>query len=135
MASSDPSSSGNKRISPDEFTEMAWAAIAASPECAKKYNHQVVETEHLLKLLLEQENGLAARIVEKSSANVSASQVLASTENFLKRQPTVSGASADNQVIGRNLEALINAARATAKSQGDKFVSVDQLLVNMADDT
>ena len=136
MASSDPSSSGNnKRISPDEFTEMAWAAIAASPECAKKYNHQVVETEHLLKLLLEQENGLAAHIVEKSSANVSASQVLASTENFLKRQPTVSGASADNQVIGRNLEALINAARATAKSQGDKFVSVDQLLVNMADDT
>ncbi|KAL8240695.1 hypothetical protein R6Q59_014050 [Mikania micrantha] len=60
----DSSSSG--RITQQEFTEMAWQAIVSSPEVAKENKHQIVETEHLMKALLEQKNGLARRIFSKA---------------------------------------------------------------------
>ena len=53
------------QITQQEFTEMAWQAIISAPEVAKENKHQIVETEHLMKALLEQKNGLARRIFSK----------------------------------------------------------------------
>ncbi|KAI8014935.1 hypothetical protein LOK49_LG05G02064 [Camellia lanceoleosa] len=45
-------------ITQQEFTDMAWQSIVSLPEVAKENKHQIVETEHLMKALLEQKNGL-----------------------------------------------------------------------------
>eukprot|EP00249_Psilotum_nudum_P034515 c53660_g1_i1 orf=177-659(+) len=45
------------RISQTDFTEMAWQALVASPEVAKENKQQIIETENLMKSLLEQRNG------------------------------------------------------------------------------
>ena len=55
-------SGGSKRIQQTEFTEKAWQAIVAGPELAAEASQQMVETEHLMKALLEQPNGLARRL-------------------------------------------------------------------------
>lgn len=66
---------------------MAWQAIVSSPEVAKENKHQIVETEHLLKALLEQKNGLARRIFSK--AGVDNTRLLEATDKFINLQPKV----------------------------------------------
>lgn len=66
---------------------MAWQALVSSPEVAKESKHQIVETEHLMKALLEQKNGLARRIFSK--AGVDNTRLLEATDKFIQRQPKV----------------------------------------------
>jgi ATP-dependent Clp protease ATP-binding subunit ClpB len=60
----------------------------------------VQETEHLMKALLEQPNGLARRVVSKAGGNPSA--LLDTVDAFTRRQPRVSGDS--QQVTVRKVE-------------------------------
>lgn len=66
---------------------MAWQAIVSSPDVAKENKHQIVETEHLMKALLEQKNGLARRIFSK--AGIDNTRLLEATDKFIQRQPKV----------------------------------------------
>jgi ATP-dependent Clp protease ATP-binding subunit ClpB len=66
---------------------MAWQAVVSAPEVAKESKHQIVETEHLMKALQEQKNGLARRIFAK--AGVDNTALLQATERFIQRQPKV----------------------------------------------
>lgn len=50
MAVSADSGAG-KRISQKEFTEKAWQAVVSAPETAKNYSQQIVETEHMFKVM------------------------------------------------------------------------------------
>ncbi|CAA6657424.1 unnamed protein product [Spirodela intermedia] len=120
-----------KTISQQDFTEMAWQALVASPEVAKESKHQIVETEHLMKALLEQKNGLARRIFSK--AGVDNTRLLEATDKFIQRQPKVYGESSGS-MLGRDLEALIQRARDFKKKYGDSFVSVEHLVLAYAED-
>lgn len=66
---------------------MAWQSIVSSPEIAKENKHQIVETEHLMKALLEQKNGLARRVFSK--AGVDNTRLLDATDKYIQRQPKV----------------------------------------------
>ncbi|KAK1383561.1 chaperone protein ClpB3, chloroplastic [Heracleum sosnowskyi] len=119
------------KVSQEEFTEMAWQAIVASPEVAKENKHQIVETEHLMKALLEQKNGLARRIFSK--AGVDNTRLLDATDKFIKRQPKVIGDSAGS-MLGRDLEALLQRARDFKKEYKDSFVAVEHLVLGYVQD-
>jgi ATP-dependent Clp protease ATP-binding subunit ClpB len=122
--------SSGKRITQQDYTEKAWEAIVAAPEIARSNSHQIVETEHLLKALLEQPNGLARRILSKSGLNPT--RVLEKTDAFVKKQPKVSGNY--EQVLGRSLEALITEAERLKTKWGDQYVSVEELVMAIAED-
>ena len=77
---------------------------------------QIVETEHLTKALLEQSDSLVKRILEKAGAD--AAEALRATQRFIERQPRVSGTA--TQVLGRNLEALVDGARKFRDEAGDE---------------
>jgi len=131
-SSSDASSGGGgRRITQNEFTEKAWQAVVAAPEVATAASQQVVETEHLLKALLEQPNGLARRVVSKAGGDPT--RLLERTDDYIRRQPRVTGDAAQ-QVLGRNLEGAVNRAMDLRQKMGDKFVSVEHLLLALADD-
>ncbi|KAL0310219.1 UNVERIFIED_CONTAM: Chaperone protein ClpB3, chloroplastic [Sesamum calycinum] len=119
------------RITQTEFTEMAWQAIVASPEVAKENKHQIVETEHLMKALLEQKNGLARRIFSK--AGVDNTRLLEATDKYIQRQPKVIGESAGS-MLGRDLEGLIQRAREYKKEFGDSYISVEHLVLGFTQD-
>ncbi|KAG2435116.1 hypothetical protein HXX76_007201 [Chlamydomonas incerta] len=125
------SGGGGKRITQNQFTDKAWQAVVAAPEIAKEYGQQVVETEHLLKAMLEQPNGLARRILSKAGSD--ATRLLDRVDAYIRRQPTVSGDS--GQVLGRNLEALVNRAMELQSKWGDQFVSIEHLVAAMAEDS
>jgi len=123
-------SGGGKKISQGEFTEKAWQAIVNAPELAKVSQQQIVETEHLLKSMLEQPNGLARRILSK--AGVEPSRLLEQTDAYIKQQPRVSGDV--GAILGRNLEAVVTKAQEYKKEFEDQYVSIEHLVLGMKDD-
>lgn len=104
----------------------------SSVEAAQGSMQQVVETEHLLKSMLEQPNGLARRIVQKAGGDPS--RLLDSTESFIRRQPRVSGSNAGT-MIGRELEKLVSRSQSIKNDWKDEFVSIEHLLMAMAEDS
>jgi len=115
---------------PDQFTEKAWEAIAHTPDVAKQYQQQQLESEHLMKGLLEQE-GLASAIFTKAGTNLQ--KVRDRTEQFIQRQPKVSGTSA-SVYLGRSLDTLLDRAEKYRQEFKDEFISIELLLLGYAKD-
>jgi ATP-dependent Clp protease ATP-binding subunit ClpB len=115
---------------PNQFTEKAWEAIVRTPDIAKQSQHQQIETEHLLKAMLEQE-GLAVSVFSKLGVNVQALRDRA--DEFVRKQPKVSG-SGTNVYLGRSLDMLLDRAEEYRKQYGDEFISVEHLLLGYAKD-
>jgi ATP-dependent Clp protease ATP-binding subunit ClpB len=115
---------------PNQFTEKAWEAIAHTPDIVKAAQQQQIETEHLMKSLLEQE-GLAVSILNKAGINVD--KVRDRTEDFIKHQPKVSG-SGSSVYLGRSLDTLLDRAEAYRKELQDEVISIEHLLLAYAKD-
>jgi ATP-dependent Clp protease ATP-binding subunit ClpB len=110
---------------PNQFTEKAWEAIAHTPDIVKAFQQQQIETEHLMKSLLEQE-GLASSILTKAGVNLQKLQDR--TEQFIQRQPKISG-SGSSVYLGRSLDLLLDRAEAHRKEFEDEFISIEHLLL------
>jgi ATP-dependent Clp protease ATP-binding subunit ClpB len=115
---------------PNQFTEKAWEAIARTPDIAKNANQQQIESEHLMRSLLEQE-GLTSSIFNKLDMNVQ--RVRDYTEQFIARQPKVSGNST-SVYLGRSLDSLLDRADAARKEFGDEYISIEHMLLGYAQD-
>ncbi|WP_448603093.1 ATP-dependent chaperone ClpB [Thermoleptolyngbya sp.] len=111
--------------SPDKFTEKAWEAIVNTQEITRQSKQQQIETEHLMKALLEQE-GLAVSIFNRAGVNVQ--RVREFTDSFIARQPKVSGGGS-SIYLGRSLDTLLDRAEAARKDMGDDYISVEHLLL------
>ncbi|MBW4517963.1 MAG: ATP-dependent chaperone ClpB [Timaviella obliquedivisa GSE-PSE-MK23-08B] len=110
---------------PNKFTEKAWEAIARTPEIAKQSQHQQLESEHLMLALLEQD-GLAANIFNKLGVN--SQQVRHYTEEYIRKQPKVSGAGGA-VYLGRSLDVLTDRAEKIRLEFGDDYISIEHLLL------
>jgi ATP-dependent Clp protease ATP-binding subunit ClpB len=115
---------------PNQFTEKAWEAIAHTPDIVKAAQQQQIETEHLMKSLLEQE-GLASSILTKAGVNVQ--KLRDRTEQFIQRQPKVSG-SGSSVYLGRSPDMLLDRAEAYRQEFEDEFISIEHLLLAYAKD-
>lgn len=115
---------------PNQFTEKAWEAIAHTPDIAKQNQQQQIESEHLMKALLEQD-GLAGSIFIKLGVDVS--KLRDKTEQFVQRQPKVSGSSS-SVYLGRSLDTLLDRADGFRKELQDEFISIEHLLLAYAKD-
>ncbi|XP_004293242.1 PREDICTED: chaperone protein ClpB3, mitochondrial [Fragaria vesca subsp. vesca] len=125
-------SSSAAQAQQNEFTEMAWEGIIGAVEAARVSKQQVVESEHLMKALLEQKDGLARRIFTK--AGLDNTSVLQATDDFIAQQPKVMGGTS-GPIIGSHLGVLLDNARRQKKEMNDDFVSVEHLLLAFQSDT
>lgn len=110
---------------PNKFTEKAWEAIAHTPDIVKAAQQQQIESEHLLKALLEQE-GLTSSILTK--AGVSVQKLRDRAEQHIQRQPKVSGGGS-SVYLGRSLDTLLDRADAYRQEFADEFISIEHLLL------
>lgn len=116
---------------PNQFTEKAWEALARTPEVVKAAQQQQLESEHLMKALLEQESGLAISLFNK--AGVPLAKLRDRTDEFISRQPKISG-SGGNVYLGRSLDTLLDRAETYRKDYGDEFISVEHLILGYIKD-
>jgi len=115
---------------PNQFTEKAWEAIAHTPDIVKQYQQQQIESEHLMKALLDQD-GLATGILTKAGVNLQ--KLRDRTEQFFQRQPKVSGNST-SVYLGRSLDTLLDRADVYRKEFQDEYISIEHLLLAYAKD-
>ncbi|KZV37451.1 chaperone clpb [Dorcoceras hygrometricum] len=106
---------------------MAWDGVVSAVDAARESKQQVVETEHLMKALLEQKDGLARRIFTK--AGVDNTSLLQSIDNFISRQPKVMG-DTSGPIVGSHLSTMLDNARKFKKEMGDSFLSVEHLVLS-----
>ncbi|MFL0749364.1 MAG: ATP-dependent chaperone ClpB [Prochlorococcus sp.] len=114
----------------EKFTEKAWAAIISAQQLAQQHKQQQLETEHLLLSLLEQ-NGLAGRILEK--AGVLMCNLQTELETYLQKQPTLQAAP-ESIYLGKSINTLLDDAEQHKKAFGDSFISIEHLLLALAED-
>lgn len=115
---------------PQQFTEKAWEAIVKTPDIAKQSQHQQIESEHLLKSLLEQQ-GLATSIFNK--ADISLTRLRDRTDEFINRQPKVKNVS-DSVYLGKSLDTLLDRAEKYRKEFEDDFISIEHIILGYAQD-
>ncbi|MBL8822082.1 MAG: ATP-dependent chaperone ClpB [Planctomycetia bacterium] len=119
-------------MNPNKMTEKVQEALQASQSLALRRGHQQIEVEHLFLTLLQQEEGLAAAILNKLGANAKAIQ--ARLEMELDKIPKVSGGG-DQVFLSGRLNRLLATAEDEAKKLKDDFISVEHLLLAMMNDT
>lgn len=100
-------------------------------QIALRHSHQTVDVPHLLLALLEQEDGLVARILEKTGIN--SASVKTDVGNLLDRLPRVSGQAveAGKIYVSQEFQTLLVKAGDQAKRLKDEYISVEHLLLAM----
>jgi ATP-dependent Clp protease ATP-binding subunit ClpB len=114
---------------PQDFTEKAWQAITRTLDVAKQAKHQQMETEHLLKSLLEQE-GLAIDIFTKTGVEVS--KLREKVNRYIQAQPKVDDNT--NVYLGRALDLLFDRSVTIKTEYKDEFISIEHLVLACGQD-
>jgi len=112
----------------NKFTDRAKGFLQSAQTVALRMNHQRIAPEHLLKALLEDEQGMASGLIKAAGGD--AGVALRATDQALAKIPQVSGAGA-NQPPGLDNDALrvLDQAEQIAQKAGDSFVTVERLLL------
>ena len=110
----------------EKYTERARGFIQNAQQLALSNGHQQFAPLHLLKVLLDDEEGMAAGLIGKAGGN--AQLVRAETEAALNKIPKVSG-DGSQLYLSRELARLFDTAEKAAQKAGDSFVTVERLLL------
>ncbi|MBK1868132.1 ATP-dependent chaperone ClpB [Aestuariivirga sp. YIM B02566] len=114
----------------EKYTERARGFIQSAQSLALREGHQRFSPEHLLKVLLDDEEGLASGLITSAGGN--SRQALADTEAALKRLPKVSGGGAGQVYLAPETARVFEAANQLAQKAGDSFVTAERLLQALA---
>ena len=114
----------------EKFTERSRGFLQAAGTIAIREFHQRITPEHLLKALLDDEEGAAAGLIRSAGGDPKAA--LAGVEAELAKQPKVHGSGAGQPPITPDLVRVLDAAQQSATKAGDEYVAQDRLLVALA---
>ena len=112
----------------EKFTDRAKGFLQSAQTVAIRMNHQRISPEHLLKALLEDEQGMASGLIKAAGGD--AGVALRETDAALAKVPAVSGSGAQ-QTPGLDNDAVrvLDQAEQVAQKAGDSFVTVERMLL------
>lgn len=112
----------------EKFTDRAKGFLQSAQTVAIRNSHQRISPEHLLKALLEDEQGMASGLI--GAAGGDAKRALAETDAALAKVPSVSGSGAQSTPgLDNDLVRVLDQAEQVAQKAGDSFVTVERLLL------
>ena len=114
----------------EKYTERARGFVQAAQSLALREGHQQFTTEHLLKVLLDDEEGLAAGLIDRAGGN--SREALRQVEQALGKLPKVEGSGAGQLYMAPAMARLFDNAEKIAQKAGDSFVTVERLLLALA---
>ncbi len=112
----------------EKFSERARGFVQAAQTIAMRENHQRFLPEHLLKALLDDDQGLAGNLIKAAGGDAAIAR--ANTEAALAKQPKVEGSG--QLFIDTQTGKVFAEAEKIAKQAGDSFVTVERLLTALA---
>src|ERR1700719_536481 len=114
----------------EKYTERARGFVQSAQSLALREGHQQFTPEHLLKVLLDDPEGLAAGLIDRSGGR--SRDALAAVEAALGKLPKVSGAGAGQVYLAPGTARVFAAAEKVAEKAGDSYVTVERLLLALA---
>ncbi|SKA25798.1 ATP-dependent chaperone ClpB [Consotaella salsifontis] len=113
----------------EKYTERVRGFIQSAQTLALSRDHQQFTPEHVLKVLLDDEEGLAAGLVEAAGGRPQEARLAVNAA--LEAMPRVSGGNGQIYLAGP-LAKVFSTAEEIAKKAGDSFVTVERLLLALA---
>ncbi|MEN0000254.1 MAG: ATP-dependent chaperone ClpB [Pseudomonadota bacterium] len=113
----------------DKYTDRVRGFIQSAQTYALGESHQQFAPEHILKVLIDDAEGLAASLIERAGGDAKAARL--GVAAALKAMPKVEGGNGQ-LYLAAPLAKVFNTAEEIAKKAGDSFVSVERLLLALA---
>ncbi len=110
----------------NKFTQKSIQAVNELEKVAYEYGNQEVEQEHLLYSLLNQEDSLILKLIEKMGINKE--EFARALDQALAARPKVSGGQI---FVGKDLNRVLISAEDEAKAMGDEYISVEHLFLSL----
>jgi ATP-dependent Clp protease ATP-binding subunit ClpB len=117
----------------EKYTERSRGFIQSAQTLALREGHQKFSPEHALKVLLDDDEGLAAGLIKAAGGD--SRLALKDTEAALAKMPKVSGAGAGQVYLAPEMARVFEAAQKLATKSGDSFVSAERLLQALSIET
>jgi ATP-dependent Clp protease ATP-binding subunit ClpB len=114
----------------EKYTDRAKGFVQSAQGLALREGHQQFSSEHLLKVLLDDPEGMAAGLIQRSGGRPG--DVLAAVERALAKRPKVTGGGAGQLYMAQELARIFDTAEKIADKAGDKYVTVERLLLALA---
>ena len=114
----------------EKFTDRAKGFLQAAQTIAIRMNHQRISPEHIAKALLEDNEGMAAGLIQRAGGDVP--RAVAGIDALLAKVPAVSGSGAQaTPGLDNDAVRLLDQAEQVATKAGDGYVTVERLLLAM----
>ena len=113
----------------EKFTEKTKGFLQAAQTLASRSNHQSLEPEHLLKVMLDDEDGTVRKLIKASEGDIV--RLRRGVEGAIAKFPAVSGSGAGQLRLSSDLSKVLDNALNLAEKAGDKFVTAERLLQAM----
>src|SRR3954464_15864635 len=114
----------------EKFTDRARGVVQSAQSLALREGQQQFATEHLLKVLLDDPEGLASGLIDRAGGR--SREALAAGEAALAKLPKVSGSGAGQVYLAPALARVFDQAQKVAEKAGDSYVTVERLLLALA---
>ena len=114
----------------EKYTDRARGFVQSAQSLALREGHQQFAPEHLLKVLLDDPEGLAAGLIDRAGGR--SREALAAVEAALAKLPKVSGGGAGQVYLAPATARVFDQAEKVAEKAGDSFVTVERLLLALA---
>src|SRR5450631_711047 len=114
----------------EKYTDRARGFVESAQSLALREGHQQFTPEHLLKVLLDDDQGLSSGLIDKAGGR--SRDALAQVELTLAKLPKVQGSGAGQLYLAPTTARLFDNAEKIAQKAGDSFVTVERLLLAIA---
>ncbi|MGA3342881.1 MAG: ATP-dependent chaperone ClpB [Methylocella sp.] len=114
----------------EKYTERARGFVQSAQSLAVREGHQQFTPEHILKVLLDDEEGLSAGLIDRAGGR--SRDALRDTELALAKLPKVQGAGAGQLYLAPATARIFESAEKIAQKAGDSYVTVERLLLALA---
>ncbi|MFW6414972.1 MAG: ATP-dependent chaperone ClpB [Thermodesulfobacteriota bacterium] len=121
-------------MDPNKFTQKSQEAISEAQNIAIRFSNQQVDVEHVTLALVEQENGLISRLLQKAGVELESYKNALKTE--IKKFPQVGGpgAEAGKIYVTQRLNSVLVKAQDLASNMKDEYVSVEHIFMTVLDE-
>ncbi len=116
----------------NKFTIKAQEAMQEAAEIAVNYSNQQIEPEHLLAAIIQNDESIAVSLIKKIGPNIDTLRIKVS--GLIDKLPKVSNTTSSNQFLSNSLQKDLDEAVKAAGQLRDDYVSVEHLLLALADD-
>ncbi len=116
----------------NKFTVKAQETVQSAVEIAQNYNNQIVEPEHILASLLQDQQGVAVSIIQKAGGNLNLMKI--KIGELLEKLPKVTGAGIGSQQLSMNTAKLFDQSSDEAKALKDEYVSNEHILLALSEE-